>query len=491
MALPELTTAADILAALTLTGESADVELAYAYLKNKQEPYNVLWAYYSGEHPLVYNASKLRDIFKDINANFSENWSAVVVNTILDRIAIERFQIGDGKDEAQGKALAKLWRSTELDQDAYDAHLCALVTGEAFIICGEDADGNIEAFYNDSRLCHMVYEESNPHKPRFAAKWWEETVEGKIVTHLTLYYADKFEYYTAKGERKNLTGGTSFILDDTAPNPYDEIPVYHIRRERRGVVSELADIIPLQAQLNKTLADMMIASEFGAFKQRWVIAAFVGEGTRMPKLKNIPNEIWTIPGGAEGDQPTQVGEFAATELKNYLEAIDRAANVIATIAGIPKALLFSTGDIPSGAALRALEAPLVKKAKRYFGRWESPWRRVLRWMMLVSGMGKVTTDDIDVIWAEPATTQPEEDAKTAESWVKAGVPIKTVLRWQGKSEAEIEQMEEDAAEEQERAATLAQAFMKEAETNASRNGGNFGGNGNPSGNGNRQRKPVS
>lgn len=482
---PELTTTELVQSGIALT----DVEIAYEYLKGKQALYNEYWQYYDGQHPIVYNSSKLKEIFKDLNVNFSENWAEVVVNTILDRIAIERFQIGDGKDEAQGKALAKLWRSTELDQDAYDAHLCALVTGESFIICGEDAEGNIEAFYNDSRLCHMVYEESNPHKPRFAAKWWEETVGNGIVTHLTLYYPDRFEYYTAKGERKNLTGGKSFNLDSTATNSYDEIPVYHIRRERRGMISELASILPVQAQLNKTLADMMIASEFGAFKQRYVIAAFVSDGTTKLKLKNIPNEIWTIPGGAEGDQPTQVGEFAATELKNYLEAIDRAANVIATIAGIPKALLFSTGDIPSGAALRALEAPLVKKAKRYSGRWESPWRRVLRWMMAVKGMGDVPTDDIDVIWAEPATTQPEEDAKTAESWVKAGVPIKTVLRWQGKSEAEIEQMQEDAAEEQERAATLAQAFMKEAETNASRNGGNFGGNGNP--NGNRQRKPVS
>ena len=449
-----------------------DIEYAYAGLEGKQERYDALWDWYAGQHPIVYNASKLREIFKDLNANFSENWCGVVVNTILDRIAIERFQIGDGKDEAAQGALAQLWRSTELDRDAYDAHLCALVTGEAFIVCGEDGAGNIEAYFNDSRLCHMVYEEAKPHTPRFAAKWYELTdaVTGSVATHMTVYYPDRLEYWQASQPRAQLSNGKAFTLQSTATNPYGEIPVYHLRRERRELSSELADIIPLQAQLNKMLADMMIAAEFGAFKQRYVIASFVGEGAAL-RLKNSPNEIWTLPGGAEGDQPTSVGEFAATELANYLSAIDRAANVIATVAGVPKTLLTATGDIPSGASLRALEAPLIKKAERYAGRFEPVWRNVLHWLMVVSGQGAIDPDDIDIIWAETGTTQPEEDATTAKLWVEAGMPLKTVLRKQGWSEAEIEQLESDEADEQAKAASLAQAYMQEAETNASRQAG--------------------
>ncbi len=458
-----------------------DIEYAYTYLAGKQERYDLLWDYYTGNHPLVYNASKLREIFKDLNANFSENWCGVVVNTILDRIGIARFQIGDGKDEARQDALAQLWRQTELDRDAYDAHLCALVTGEAFIVCGVDEAGNLEAYFNDSRLCHMIYEEGKPHTPRLAAKWWEQTLTddngtSRIVTNLTLYYPDRLEYWQSPHERAHLSNSKSFLLQSTASNPYGEIPVYHLRRERRELSSELADIIPLQAQLNKMLADMMIAAEFGAFKQRYVISAFVGEGNNL-KLKNRPNEIWNIPGGADGDQPTQVGEFAATELANYLSAIDRAANVIATVAGLPKTLLTATGDIPSGASLRALEAPLIKKAERYSARFEPVWRNVLGWLMAVSGQGAVDPDDIDIVWQETGTTQPEEDATTAKLWVEAGMPLKTVLRKQGWSEAEIEQLETDEADEQAKAATLAQAYMQQAETNASRQAGETATNG--------------
>src|SRR3990172_7299483 len=213
-----------------------DVEIAWAFLAGKQERYDLLWSYFEGQHPLVYNASKLREIFKNIDATFNENWSSVVVNTVLDRIAIERFQVGDGTDTTQGDALLDLWRSTGLDLDSYDAHLCALVTGEAFIVCGEDADtGEVQAYFNDSRLCHMIYEDAKPRKPRFAAKWWEELdpsatgAQAKYVTRLTLYYPDRFEYYTARGQRAEINAASAFQprlegnRPPTASNPYGEI----------------------------------------------------------------------------------------------------------------------------------------------------------------------------------------------------------------------------------------------------------------------------
>lgn len=447
---------------------STDVEIAWAGLVGKQDRYDLLWRYFSGDHPLVYNASKLREIFRDIDATFNENWSAVVVNTVLDRIGIERFQVGDNPDDTAGETLLDLWRQTGLELDAYDAHLCALVTGEAFVVCGEGPDGEPEAYFNDSRLCHMVYEDARPHVRRFAAKWWEEAdPDGKTThTRLTLYYPDRFEYYTTPRPRVEISSAKAFepLSPGSAPNPYGEIPVYHLRRERRAIVSELADIIAPQAQLNKILADMMIAAEFGAYKQRYVISQAVIAG----KLKNAPNEIWDIPASDGEGQPTAVGEFGTTDLSNYLAAIERSANVIATISGLPKALLLSQGDVPSGAALRALEAPLVRKAERYSHRWEATWRQVLRWLLRVAAGQDVPAGDIDVIWQEPGTTQPETDAVTVKTLVEAGVPLRTALRRQGWSDAELDQMEQDQADEEQAGADLATAYLAAAEATANR-----------------------
>ena len=69
---------------------------------------------------------------------------------------------------------------------------------------------------------------------------------------------------------------------------------------------------------------MMIAAEFGAFPQRCDHQA-VEPG----KFKNAPNVIWDIPGSDGEGQPTAVGQFASTELSNYLQAIDKWTNAIA------------------------------------------------------------------------------------------------------------------------------------------------------------------
>jgi hypothetical protein len=446
-----------------------DLEFAFAALAGKQARYNLLWDYYSGLHPLVYNASKLREIFRNIDASFNENWSAVVVNTVLDRIGIERFQVGDGRDATTADTLMELWRNTGLELDAYDAHLCTLVTGEAFVVCGQDEAGAVEAYYNDSRLCHMFYLETNPHLPSYAAKWWEEAApDGRgTVTRLTLYYPDRFEYYQAPRPRQEMTSGKGFAPAEvpSAPNPYGEIPVYHLRREQRAIISEMADIIAPQAQLNKMLADMMIAAEFGAYKQRYVISQMAASDI---KLKNAPNEIWPLPAGDGEGQGTSVGEFSATELSNYLGAIERTAGVIATVASIPKILLFAQGDIPSGASLRALEAPLVRKAERYSARWETTWRKVLRWLLRVAENQDVPANEIDVVWAIPHTTQPETDALIIKTLVEAGVPLRTALRSQGWNDAQLDQMEQDQADEQTAGADLATTLLAAAEANANR-----------------------
>jgi hypothetical protein len=47
-----------------------DLKLAYEALLAKNVPYKKLWDYYDGDHPLMYTASRLEEIFKDLDAVF-------------------------------------------------------------------------------------------------------------------------------------------------------------------------------------------------------------------------------------------------------------------------------------------------------------------------------------------------------------------------------------------------------------------------------------
>jgi len=415
-----------------------ELKRAYAALEAKRLPYSRLWDYYRGIHPLVYTNKRLEEIFRDLDARFTQNWCAVVIDAADDRIELSGLGI---EDEAAQEALARIWASASLDLDAMDAHQAALVCGESFIIVWPDDQDQVQCYYNDPRLCHVFYDAENPKRVASAAKWWDDD-EGR--RRITLYFPDRLEYYVSAGKAENVSSANSFEPADppTAPNPYGRVPVFHLRTGR-SPVSELANVIPLQNGINKLLIDMMVAAEYGAFRQRWIISTADVRG----KLRNAPNEIWDIPAGDGAGQQTQVGEFAPTDLSNYLSAIDNLARGLGIITRTPKHYFFAQGGDPSGEALISMEAPLNKKVGKLIKRFAPVWQAIGQFLLELDAGIVVDPDDITPVFAEPETVPPLTQAQARSLAVAAGVPLVTTLRREGWTPAELQQLEEDAAQQ--------------------------------------------
>jgi hypothetical protein len=425
-----------------------DLELAYAALSGKQAAYNLNFRYYDGDHPLRYSTERLREIFQNIDARFVQNWCAVVVDAVADRLNLSGFVVADN-DQATD-LLNTDYALTQLNLDSDDAHLAALVCGEAFVIIWpDDETGAVQAYYNDPRLCHVQYDAANPREKRWAAKWW---VADDGTYRLTLYYPDRLEYYATAQKAENVTSANAFVPAEvpTAPNPYGVIPVFHLRRNRRGAQSELVNAKPLQDAINKLLSDMMVSAEFGAFRQRYVISnADVGT------LKNAPNEIWSIPAGDGVGQATQIGEFGENNLGNYTGTIDRLAASIAIITRTPKFYFYQQGGDPSGEALKTMEAPLVRKCQRYIERFDATWKQIAAFLLQLRG---VTVDPlaIEPVWDTVESQQPMAEAQTAVLREQAGVSRAQALRELGYSSAQIAAMDEERQGEQ---ASLGEAML--------------------------------
>jgi hypothetical protein len=444
-----------------------DLELAVATLLYKTPHYSRLWNYYQGYQPLVYASEKLNDLFQNISARFQQNWCAVVVDSVHDRITLQRVLVAD--DDAATEQLALLLSSSDLILESEDVHLGALVTGEAYVIAWPDEDsGQPEAYYNDSRSVHLFYEADKPRRKRFAVKWW---VGDDYYRYLTLYYADRLEYYRSTNAVRSddgsggllnwneVTDGRGFTPIAIEPNPYSLIPVFHFRRERRVITSELQNVLGPQDAVNKILADMMIAAEFGAFPQRYIISQ-----AEPGKFKNAPNVIWDIPGSDGEGQPTAVGQFASTELSNYLQAIDKWTNSIAIISRTPKHYFFGQGGDPSGEALIAMEAPLNHKAQKYITRWTANWSEVAQFMMLVAGMGEIDDNAIVPVFDKPETVQPYTQALIRKESVAAGIPLMWQMEQEGYTQQELDNLESAIQDEQ----TGQQQNLAVALTNAQR-----------------------
>jgi hypothetical protein len=445
--------------------EETDLVKAVKALGAKGKLYRKWWNYYDGDQPLVYSAEKLREIFKGCDAHFTQNWCAVVVDSCLDRINLQHFDVAD--DRGLTKRLNDMWRATEMQLDSDDAHAAALVTGESFVIAGRNDEGEIESYYNAPELCHVEYDTDMPRRKAFAAKWWIDQ-GGRF--RLTLYYPDRFEEYESatKADTTIAPEPKSFKWMDTRTNPYGEIPVFHLRRMRRRLRGEIQNVFTIQDAINKLIADMMVAAEFGAFRQRWVIS-----NADIANLKNGPNMVWDIPAGDKESHPTTVGEFQQSQLAPFLEAIDRLAYSIAIITRTPKHYLFGQGGTPSGEALVAMEAPLNKRASSYIERFEPVWRDLARFLL------KLETKEVDAMaitphFDEPETIQPLTQANIRVLGRNAGLPLKTLLRDEGWTSDELEDLNKDLEEDDEREARRQARRLDLAETAFSR-GGNLPG----------------
>lgn len=431
-----------------------DLSTVFDAIKAKAPKYDALSGYYSGDQPTVYLTKRMREVFRPLDITFVENWCHVVITACDDRINLAN--VGSVEVSVK-KVLAEAWERNQLDNEASDIHTDAQVLGECYAIAWPGEDMKAEVFYNDPRMVHVVYSGSNPRKIAYAGKLWRGD-DG--LAKLTMYYPDRLEYYTSSAKYENVSNANAFTPDETAgpegkiPNIYGKVPVFHFRINRR-CVSDLKDVLSLQNGVNKLLADMMVAAEYGAYNQRWVISEGDTEG-----LKNAPGEVWDLPAGDGTGQPTSVGQFASTDLKNYLDAIDRLSMSIGVITSTPKHYFFGQNGDPSGEALIALESPLNKKAQDRIDRFKPVWKDLALFICQIEGM-TADPEKIQIDFLRPETVQPKTQADIIKVMVDSTIPLETALTRAGWSTEEIEAMkklkeEADAKAEE----SLANALLK-------------------------------
>jgi hypothetical protein len=436
-----------------------DLETAVKCLTAKKPIHDRFFAYYDGHQPLIYSSSKLREIFHRLDANFVENWCSVVVDSLLDRLDLRALVVAD--DDASTKQLQTLREQSGLIDDEAAIHEDVCVTGEAFVIAWRDDEtGDIDAYQNDSRLCHAFYAEDNPHQMRAAAKWW---IEDGIV-RLNLYYADRIEYYsTVKkfNEGEDVTAKSFYPFGDSpiAENPFGRLNVFHFRSNRRRPKSQLNDVISIQDIVNKTLSDLVVTGEFMAFPQRYVISE---SGIANGNLQNNPNAIWDLVSAAKESQPTSAGQFPAADLGNYLEVIRDLTTAIGVISRTPKHYFFAQGGDPSGEALIAMEAPLNKKTMRLQQTLSPTWRDLGSFLLILNGID-VASQQIWANYTPPETNQPMTSAQITKTLVEAGMPLQNILRDDGWDAADLQELADDMQAERVQGATFADAVLNQAQ----------------------------
>lgn len=422
-----------------------DIERAFNAITAKRIPFTGLFEYYDGLQPLRYSAKRLQDAFKDLNVYFAENWCGVVVDSVTDRLT---FTGWNTKNTQAQKDLTNIFEDLLLAQDSDDINISAGVTGEAFLIVWKDtADGDIDAYYNDPRLCHVFYKGDKPKEKEFAAKMWVDESDSK--PRINLYYTDRIEHW--ESNKKDPQSGKAFRKtgDDDA-NPYEVIPVFHFKVNRRKTQGDLGpSILSEQDAINKLFSDMMVSAEFSQMIQRVILTnSTVGD------LPNGAGINWTIP-----DIEAKVLELGgkADSLDSFIKAMEKITNSIAAQSKTPKHYFFAAlGGSISGDALIAMEAPLNKKAGKRRDLFSPVWVEAGNFILKLMGIDELSEEEqLTAVWQRVESVQPKANAEIREINTRSGIPLVTSVRREGWSETEIQQLEKDQEAERKKNRALA------------------------------------
>lgn len=412
---------------------------AYAKMQEEYEKYE---DYYFGEQAPAYSTDRWKETFEEVFEDFSDNWCQVVVDAVYQRMEILGWKCDNRK---WARKAEEIYDASHVDIEAEDLHLQTLIKGDGYLIVWLDPehDDRVDMFYNDALHVNVMYDPKNKRKILRASKKWE-TEEGDL--RLNIYHPDKIEQFVVSKEDNQvdiigvvpsigdeLPQGWSRFAEDI-PNPYGIVPVFHFKNKPTGSthgLSELKPVIPIQNAINKVLMDMMIGCEFAGFPQKWM----AGGGHPKEGWRAGTGRVW-----ATTDPGAKFGQFDQIELdplKNYVEML---VGHVAKTTQTPMHYLRTSGDMPSGEALKTAESGLVQKAKKKHKHWGHTWGHAMAFAihLLETADSPIPFEDseemhskgglstLKPVWKSAETRHDLEQAQTAQLKSILGVPLEVL-----------------------------------------------------------------
>lgn len=435
--------------------------------------------YYEGEQSLVYGSEKFKAAFGENFAGFRDNWTAVVVDALVDKLEVERFSIRENIGDSTSTDLdTRFQRALELTHFRFqqdELHEWAVAQGRATLIIWPNPENGFDLHWNPAETVRVVASNFDPYTPAYAIKRWQDQ-SGQIL--VTVYTADWVWKFT-ESEARTSTGLTNFRYGATStipendgiggnltrrevfdpytgqnepwplPNPMGVVPVAEFPNKRG---SELSEVIPQQDAVNYILISAMVASEFSSFPQRVFYS-----GAKEPSggFDHSPGKIWRFPVSydAEGKPiPFAAHEFQVASLEGFRNLHDMMLQDMALTSKTPVRYFMQSdrggrGDAPSGDSLIVDDQPLLDKVEDRQVRFEMGYQRAARIAYLALTGTKSTNGLLppviaDIQWKDRRADFRSVLLEDGIKMVEIGLPLSLIVKKLGLTREEIEMLEE-------------------------------------------------
>ncbi|WP_199254450.1 phage portal protein [Mycolicibacterium mengxianglii] len=401
--------------------------------------------YYEGRPPLAFLSPEAKTALGNRFGIMSSNIPRLSVTALAERLRITGFTGDTG--------LWADWIRNDLDQTSGVAHREALLLGDSYVIVWADRFGRPLVTVESAKQV-AVQIDPGTREITAAVKRWED--KERNVTHAVLYEPDQITRLIAQ-----QTGAiTGFTAVDTIANPLGVVPVVNLRNTDRIIgdwgISELEDLKPLVDALNKSLADMMVTSEYVGRPRRWATGLELSEKPVVdddgnPVLDDddqpVMIEVNPIPEGHRAmiseNHEAKFGQLSAADLGGYEASVRVILGQIMAVSTLPAHYVGVFSDNPASAdALRAAEASLTARAEARQQSLGRSWEMVARLMIAVrDGRNPNLIEGVRVQWADAATRSVAQEADAVVKLFQAGLlPAPYALSRLGYSDDEIAKM---------------------------------------------------
>lgn len=390
-------------------------------------------SYYNGDHKLAFTTSQFRETFGYLFSAFADNWCDLVVDAAAERLRVEGFRFGDSTADS---AAWEIWQRNGLDAESDMAHTDAIKLGCVYALVGP-GDGGKATIQIEPADKAIVAVDPAAGKQRLAGlrNWTDEWG----IEHAEVYTPDSVTWWSRKSEHtpwaEEIGAGTN-PLGVVPLIPLPNMPTLSNRLGR----SDIIRVISLQNAVNKLCGDMIVASEFAAYPQRWATGIELplnpATGEKMaPDYLGGANRVW----GVEKEN-AKFGNFQVSDLTTYVRAIEMfIQHVAAQTRTPPHYLLGAMGSFPSGESLKATETGLVAKVRRKMLSFGEGWEEAMRLAFAVEGdAAKSELIEAEVIWANPESRIVGETVDAAVKLASIGVPRPALWEFTGASPQQIE-----------------------------------------------------
>lgn len=395
-------------------------------LDEKLSTYNELDAYYAGTQPLAFLTPEAKDALDSRFGRMASNIPRLAVTALAERLRVTGFT---------GAEVWPDWIANDLDQTSGIAHREALALGKSYVIVwAAGKDGKPKVTVESARQMAVV---TDPGTRRIVAavKRWETPTSTEAV----VYEADTIKRYRANNPGATTAG---FDLIETIPNPLGVVPVVEFTNADRLLddgTSEITDLMPLVDGLNKSLADMLVTSEYCARPRRWATGIELEEDVDGNAVNPIP----------EGDRAmiseapdAKFGQLPSADMAAYSDSVNVLLGQIMAVSALPSHYIGITTSNPASAdALRAAEASLTARAEGRQATFGRSWEQVARLIVAVSSGVDPNTVTVRVVWADAATRSVAQEADAVVKLFAAGLlPASFALKRLGYDADQIDEI---------------------------------------------------